>query len=183
MFRRKSVKYWLKAFVRKVSVPKVFVPAVIVMAVTTMMISACGGGTPQLEPVTIKINMKEYTFEPANIELKVGQQATFKLTNSGQLQHEIMFGRQVMEVNNRPAGYEVDMFTTAGVTPAVQQAEAPEPEEEEYAGFMVILPPGGTASMSFPVTEAMVGEWEIGCFEQDGVHYDAGMKGALVVQP
>jgi uncharacterized cupredoxin-like copper-binding protein len=29
----------------------------------------------------------------------------------------------------------------------------------------------------------MVGEWEMGCFEQDGVHYDAGMKGTLVVNP
>jgi uncharacterized cupredoxin-like copper-binding protein len=177
------VKFWLKALVPKVIVPKGFVPAVIVLAVTAMVISACGGGSSQLEPVTIRIDMKEYTFEPANIELKVGQQATFELTNSGQLQHEIMFGRQVMDVNNRPAGYEVDMFMTAGVTPEVVQAEAPEPEEEEHAGFMVILPPGGTASISFPVTEAMAGEWEIGCFEQDGVHYDAGMKGTLVVQP
>jgi uncharacterized cupredoxin-like copper-binding protein len=29
----------------------------------------------------------------------------------------------------------------------------------------------------------MVGEWEIGCFSQDGVHYDAGMKGTFVVSP
>jgi uncharacterized cupredoxin-like copper-binding protein len=177
------VKFLLKVFVPKAFIPKAFVPALIAIAVTATIISACGGGTPQLEPVTIQIEMKEYTFEPANIELKVGQQATFELTNSGQLQHEIMVGRQVMQVNNRPAGYEVDMFETAGVTPVVEQAEAPEPEEEEQAGFMVILPPGGTASMSFPVTEAMAGEWEIGCFEQDGVHYGAGMEGTLVVQP
>jgi uncharacterized cupredoxin-like copper-binding protein len=29
----------------------------------------------------------------------------------------------------------------------------------------------------------MVGEWEIGCFEQEGVHYDAGMHGPLTIQP
>ncbi|OGO33688.1 MAG: hypothetical protein A2Z16_04710 [Chloroflexi bacterium RBG_16_54_18] len=151
-------------------------------AVIVLLISACAGGTPQSEPVTIKIDMKEYTFEPANIEIKVGQQVTFELVNSGVLQHEILFGRQVMKRNNRPAGYEVDMFQTAGVEPLVEQAEMTM-QEEEHAGFMIVLPKSGTASMTFPVTEAMVGEWEIGCFEQDGVHYDAGMKGTLVVKP
>jgi hypothetical protein len=27
----------------------------------------------------------------------------------------------------------------------------------------------------------MLGDWEMGCFEQDGVHYDAGMIGAVSV--
>jgi len=35
--------------------------------------------------------------------------------------------------------------------------------------------------MTLTVTEEMVGEWEFGCFEQDGVHYTAGMKGMMVV--
>jgi hypothetical protein len=28
----------------------------------------------------------------------------------------------------------------------------------------------------------MLGIWEIGCFEQDGVHYTSGMKGTLIVR-
>jgi uncharacterized cupredoxin-like copper-binding protein len=46
---------------------------------------------------------------------------------------------------------------------------------------MVVVPVGGTAIVKFTVTEGMVGEWEMGCFEQDGVHYDAGMKGPVTV--
>jgi hypothetical protein len=29
----------------------------------------------------------------------------------------------------------------------------------------------------------MVGEWEIGCFSLDGVHYTSGMKGTIIVNP
>ena len=44
--------------------------------------------------------------------------------------------------------------------------------------------PGVVASttLTFTVTEDMVGEWEIGCFEEDGLHYDDGMKGKLVIK-
>lgn len=40
---------------------------------------------------------------------------------------------------------------------------------------------GDQASIIFTVTEEMLGEWEMGCFEQEGVHYDAGMKGKVTV--
>lgn len=67
-----------------------------------------------------------------------------------------------------------------------EHAEGEEMHEEDghagHDGFMVFLPAGNdTATISFTVTEDMVGEWEIGCFELDGVHYDAGMIGKLIV--
>lgn len=155
--------------------------AITFVSALALLLVACGGGaTP--EPVTYEIVMTEYSFTPAALELKVGQQVTLNLVNSGQLQHEIMFGRNVMMMNNRPAGYQEDMFAAGGVTPAVQQDIMPEEEEEEmHTGFMVVVPVGGTATMKFQVTEGMVGEWEMGCFEQEGVHYDAGMKGTVTV--
>jgi uncharacterized cupredoxin-like copper-binding protein len=156
---------------------------ILFLALAALGLAACGGAAPQLEPVNVNIVMTEYAFQPANIELKVGQQATFELVNNGQLQHEILIGRTVLKENNRPVGYEVDLFETAGVEPVVSVSAQPEAEGEEEHGFVVIVPIGATAAMTFPVTEAMVGEWEIGCFEQDGVHYDAGMKGILSVKP
>jgi uncharacterized cupredoxin-like copper-binding protein len=56
-----------------------------------------------------------------------------------------------------------------------------EEEEEEHAGFVAILGAGGQGTLTFSVTEDMVGEWEMGCFEQDGVHYDAGMHGPVTI--
>ena len=49
---------------------------------------------------------------------------------------------------------------------------------------MVMQPVGSDPTViSFTVTEAMLGEWEIGCFELDGVHYTSGMVGTLTVNP
>ncbi len=52
-----------------------------------------------------------------------------------------------------------------------------------HAGFTVIVKPGEKASLKFTASKDAAGEWEIGCFEQEGVHYDAGMKGKLTVKP
>lgn len=150
------------------------------LGIVALMLVACAGGTT--EQVSYDINMTEYAYAPDSLQFKVGQEVTLNLTNSGQLQHEIMFGRDVMMMDNRPVGYQVDMFEIAGVEPQVSQVGEPEEEEVEmHEGFMVALPKGGTATIKFTVTNEMVGEWEMGCFEQDGVHYDAGMKGTVTV--
>ena len=154
----------------------------IFLSVIALLLGACGGGAKP-QTVSFTIEMSEYAFTPANLELKVGKEVTLKLVNKGQLQHEILFGREVVKDNNRPAGYQVDMFATGGVEPVVTQPIPPEEEMAGHGGFMVILPIGADATMTFTVTKEMVGEWEMGCFEQDGVHYDAGMKGPVSVKP
>ncbi len=84
-----------------------------------------------------------------------------------------------MKMDNRPAGYRVDMFEASGVEPEVYQEGEPEPEQDEemQEGFIVAMPIDGTGT----VTGDMVGEWEMSCFEQDGVHYDVGMIGFVTV--
>ncbi len=176
-------------------------------AMVMVVIAACGGSaTP--EPVEITIEMSEYAYNPSTIELKVGQQVTLNLVNSGALEHEIMFGREVVKMNNRPNGFETDFFEAAGVEPVVKEEAAHMEEGDEHAdeheaehedeheaehedeheaehaheGFMVSVPAEGhTSTMEFTVTRDMVGEWEIGCFLEDGVHYDSGMIGTLIV--
>jgi plastocyanin len=137
------------------------------------------------EPVSYKIDMTEFAFTPEVIQVKVGQQVTLDLVNGGKLAHEIMFGKDVMMMNDRPSGYMQDMFMQAGVEPEVMgPMESGEHMQgmQEHTGFMVLLnKPGEQASMTFTVTEKMVGEWEMGCFEQDGVHYQAGMIGKMIV--
>lgn len=55
-------------------------------------------------------------------------------------------------------------------------------EDMDHAGFVVVLPNGSQdATITFTVTEDMLGEWEMGCFTDDGQHYEGGMKGTLVV--
>jgi len=160
---------------------RIFFPLLIAFG---LFFVACSRKPP--EPVSFTIEMSEYAFEPDTIEVKVGQEVTLELVNMGQLPHELMFGRQVMMMANRPNGYQVDMFASAGVEPEVMmmEGEAHGEEEEGHAGFMVLLEKSGDkATMTFTVTDDMVGEWEMGCFEQEGVHYEAGMVGKLVVTP
>lgn len=153
----------------------------VILGIFALLLVACGGGTAG--EVSDDIDMTEYAYAPENLQFKVGQEVTLNLTNSGQLVHEVMFGRDVVMMDNRPAGYQTDMFEIAGVEPEVHQDDEYELEhdEEMHEGFMVALPEDGTATIKFTVTEEMVGKWEMGCFEQDGVHYDAGMKGFVTV--
>jgi plastocyanin len=87
-------------------------------AAMALVLAACGSQAPP-EPLELTIDMTEYAFEPADLEFQVGQEVTLHLTNSGALEHEIMFGRDVMMTDGRPSGYMVDMFETAGVEPEV----------------------------------------------------------------
>jgi plastocyanin len=185
-----------------------------------LIMAACGSQAPP-EPLEMTINMSEYSFTPADLEFQVGQEVTLHLTNSGALDHEIMFGRELMMMDGMPNGFNVDMFETAGVEPDVsvemsmetesegeEHTEGDEHSEEEehmeedehmegdehdeedqmeddhaHSGFMVQVPVSNdTYTMSFTVTEDMVGEWEIGCFLLDGVHYNSGMVGTLTVE-
>jgi plastocyanin len=164
-----------------------------------IILVACSSQAPP-EPLEMSINMTEYAFEPADLEFQVGQEVTLHLTNSGALEHEIMFGREVMMMDGMPNGYMDDMFESAGVEPVVsveesgetthqeeEHTEGDEHSEEEddhaHSGFMVKVPVSQDIyTMSFTVTEDMVGEWEIGCFLLEGVHYNSGMVGKLTVE-
>lgn len=53
----------------------------------------------------------------------------------------------------------------------------------DHDGWMVMDAAGsGTTTITFTVPENRTGEWEMACFEDDGTHYEDGMRGTLVVQ-
>ena len=104
------------------------------VAAILLILAACGSQAPP-EPLELTIDMTEYAFEPADLEFQVGQEVTLHLTNSGALEHEIMFGRDVMMTDGRPSGYMVDMFETAGVEPEVTVEAAEEELEKQLVEF------------------------------------------------
>lgn len=161
-----------------------------VVMFAALVLTACSaqGSQPAQtgEAVTVPMVLNEFAYSPNTIQAKVGQELTLQLSNTGALEHEIMIGRQVKTTESRPAGYQTDMFAEAHVEPVVKGLDAQAGDmashDNEHTGFMVVVPPGAqNVTVTFPVTKEMVGEWEIGCFLQQGVHYDAGMKGKLVV--
>lgn len=155
------------------------------MLAFSVILAACGGQPSA--PVSFKVEMSEYAYSPAVLEVKVGQEVTLNLVNSGQVEHELMIGREVIYEDGRPNGFQEDLFETAGIEPEVNggipAGESADDHMHANPGVMVTLPTGEAGSLKFAVTEDMVGEWEMGCFSQEGVHYTAGMVGRLVVTP
>ena len=173
----------------------------LVLAALTLFLAACGSSA-SLEPVEITIDMSEFAFGPNDVALRVGQEVTLTLVNVGQLDHELMIGRDVSTHDGMPASYVVDFFDAGGVEPMLviaaddhsdgddhsEDAEDAEHSMEdmaghnEHEGFMALVQPGqDTVTLSFTVTEGMLGDWEMGCFLLDGVHYTSGMVGSLTV--
>ena len=159
-----------------------------------LLLAACSGQNSQAnqkpEPVKYTIEMSEFSYSPNELQVKVGQEVTIELVNNGMLAHELMIGREVKMHDSRPDGFEQDMFESSHVEPSVMGGMqggmdmGSSDMGDEHTGFMVTIPENGdNAMISFTPTQDMLGEWEIGCFQQEGVHYDAGMKGKLVVVP
>jgi len=146
-----------------------------------LVLVACNGSGSQPQPEPFRMDLSEYAFNPSTIEVRDGQQVSLELVNIGAVDHEIMFGRDVMLTDDRPSGYMNDLFASSGIDPKVNGGEME--EHMGHEGFTVVVKPGESATLTFTLTEGAVGDWEFGCFEQEGVHYDAGMKGSFTVKP
>jgi uncharacterized cupredoxin-like copper-binding protein len=151
---------------------------------------------------SLVVTMGEYWFRPARLALRAGSTVTLRLANQGVLAHELMVGRGVVrEASGKPDRYREDFFAGLRVevlsavrvkraTPGKARPVGPLAEKlfmhegmEMEHPFMVDLEPRGTAVLRFTVPGGRVGSWEMGCFEQDGAHYLAGMKGVVSVTP
>jgi uncharacterized cupredoxin-like copper-binding protein len=177
-----------------------------VLAAALFALTACGSSAQTVE---IRIDLTEFAYTPSTLELTVGQEVTLTLINVGALEHELMIGRELMKMDGLADGYMVDFFEFAGVEPVVtlpagMEAEHAEEEGDDHGdadsdehgedhgddegdeyehahdGFMVTVQPGGEeVTVTFTVTEEMVGEWELGCLYSG--HYEAGMHGTLII--
>ena len=173
-----------------------------------LVLSACGGAqgaTPNASgELTImqKDSEEGMSFGPDTIVLTAGQKVRLVIENSGAKNHEFMIGRTVMyNEAGAPDGFEEDFFM------AISDQVNTEPamgamvmmngetvsgmdmgmgsEMGDHMGWMLVSPSGsGQSVIEFTVPEDAAGEWEMGCFEDNGAHYDDGMRGkVIVVQP
>ncbi|MBI4278744.1 MAG: cupredoxin domain-containing protein [Armatimonadetes bacterium] len=171
-----------------------------------VMWSLAGVAWASPSPASVTITMSEHKFEPQRVTVRAGSTVTIRLVNKGILDHEFMVGRTVTKGGpggNLPDGYMHDFFdglTVSAVSASgVARFEAGEakvtgeaaktlmaaPKEMEmehgHHGFMITLKPKGQAVIRLVVPASRAGSWEIGCFEQNGSHYLAGMKGTFTV--
>lgn len=172
----------------------------LIAAAVALVATACGGGdsavTPDEDGVII-IEMSEFAFSPGDIKVKVGDTVTIKLNNVGDKEHEWMIGREVESEEGFPNGFHVNFFDDMmglEVMPMDAAMGMPDMEmdgddstmegmdDDMGHGFMVMRMPGEAATITFTVTEDQIGEWEMACFEEDGAHYDDGMRGTFIVE-
>jgi len=178
---------------------------------TTLAVSACGGGGGVTVAAggEIVIELSEFEFSPSEIHVSPGDTVTFVLRNTGDKDHEFMIGRDVRTTDGVPDGFEHNFFE--GETPMVMPADAAmsgDMEEMDMSsdttmgdmasdttmgemdmgeeghdehGFMVMRSPGTEATLTVTIPADASGEWQIGCFEEDGAHWDDGMRGTLII--
>lgn len=147
------------------------------------LLGACSSG-PQ--PVEFTVEMTEFAFSPNTIEVQVGQEVVIHISNEGALTHELMIGRELIMHDNLPDTYEHNLFEKQGpvMSGGSDGHDMDSMTGDGDHGFMVLIPKDGEAmTMTFTVTEDMVGEWEIGCFSDLGSHYTQGMVGKFIVTP
>lgn len=179
------------------------------LGIFTLLAAACSGGGPQgarpdssgnltiLQEDSEGGNMK---FSPNSIVLTVGQRVRLVLENKGQKNHEFMIGRAVVyNPAGEPDGFKEDFFG-----PMADQVKAQtgmgamlvmdgkvmqgmdmsggNTAGMDHPGWMVMNNTGsGQTVIEFTVPESAVGEWEMGCFQDKGSHYDDGMRGKVIV--
>lgn len=160
----------------------------------------------------LTISMFEYEFEPSEIVLKAGTTVTLVLMNEGGTDHELMAGREVRMEDGVPHGFETDFFdtvddlvidppdaletemegmgdesmgdmssTTMGDMSGTTMGDMSDDEHMDM-GVMIAREPTESARITFTLTEDSVGEWDFGCFEEEGTHWEQGMRGTITVE-
>lgn len=143
---------------------------------SALLLASCGGGAQEV--VEIDVTMTEFQFDPDTISFPAGAEVHLNLTNEGAIEHEILIGRDAGD------GYGTDLFDH---DPSQVEASGDEgfhvgsAEEIDEEGYHVELEPGASGTLIFTVPESKAGEWEMGCFIDEGAHYNAGMVGTVEI--
>ncbi len=90
-----------------------------------------------------------------------------------------MKGEEPMGKEGEMGGMEMG----EGMTGPGIHAEGMVMEMDDLHGSMVMLDPMAEVIIEFTVPPDKVGTWVFGCFQEEGLHFDGGMRGLLIVEP
>lgn len=112
--------------------------------------------------------------EGAPLTLEAGESYRLAFVNRGEMKHEILLGRGLVEEDGVPEGYRENFFDGVEVELEGRDAGGGEYRIEAESLHEVYLDPEGRIAVTFIVPETRVGGWELGCFIAG--HYEGGMK-------
>jgi len=143
-----------------------------IVSAASLVLAACSSGAvpagASAGERTITVEMRDFGYSPSTIKLAPGERVTLVVKNAGTVEHEFMAGRNAMAGK----GYERDWLVMA-------VGEHGSGHDMGHTGSGTRVAPKNNASLSL-VVPAEKGEFEFGCFVPG--HYEAGMKGKLVVE-
>lgn len=140
------------------------------IAAFAVLAGACGGSAPSGPNTgrTIQVEMREFSFSPAQVVLAPGEKVTFAFKNVGAVEHEFMAGTDAMGGK----GYAHDWLAEAKDGSAGDHGGG-------HAGEGIRIAPSRSGTLTITVPSEK-GEFEFGCFVPG--HYESGMKGTITVR-
>lgn len=122
------------------------------------------GAEPDAEIYLGDLYIRPAGGEPGDpIRASVGKLNLIQVTNEGEIEHELHFGR---DPNLDTRLYEENLFGHGGAHAA--------------HGFLgVVLAPGETTLLHVWIPDDRTGEWELACFIPG--HYEAGQRAPLIL--
>jgi uncharacterized cupredoxin-like copper-binding protein len=154
----------------------VLVPAALALATSAIAAS-------KVHRVTLV--MKEFKFEPARIQLKVGETVDLTIRNTGQVSHDWMAGTGLVNAQDGK-GFQKDLIallkpTETGRQYAMERAgAASQADLIKRISEGTEVEPGGEVTLRFTVPAGAKGEWQMACVLTG--HYESGMKGTIVIK-
>jgi uncharacterized cupredoxin-like copper-binding protein len=136
-------------------------------------------------PQKVSVVMKEFSFTPAKVELKVGETVELTLRNAGQMAHDWMVGDGLVNTQDEK-GFRKDLLALLkpeerGRKFTAERVGVPSKADGiNRISTGVELEPGGEVTLRFTVPAAAKGTWTMACVLTG--HYESGMKGAIVIQ-
>ena len=149
----------------------------IVLVAALVVFLTLGGAAGAAKREKVTITLTEFKFSPAAITLKAGVPVEIVLVNKGKVEHEfLVYETPKGKVSHWdewviPNTYFKDMGEVEGEFPGIGAVAG-------TSVFEVEVKPGKRAELKF--TPSRKGTFEIGCHVEG--HYEAGMKGVLVVK-
>jgi uncharacterized cupredoxin-like copper-binding protein len=159
----------------------VIVATVILVAITAVFLVDTGDQVAQPDQDgVLEIVLEDFEFEPSEFVLPAGEPVTLVFTNRQDFTHDLTFGRSVVQVDGRPAGFEEDLLAglDARVTPP-QAWITPRPPNENVT---IAVAPNSTVTAEFVLPEDRVGTWQGGCFVGPGCDPRVGLSAEVTVE-
>jgi uncharacterized cupredoxin-like copper-binding protein len=143
----------------------------------------------------IHLTLKNFAFVPDTLRIPAGKPVKIIMKNTGSVTHEFMVGKGGFAASGD--GFKQDIFHNVTVhhSGGVVKMSGMNMDDmnmgnmkmgEMDSSFMIDVKPGKKASISFTLPESKKGTWNMGCFVTFGqtskTHYDAGMKGIVIVE-